>query len=91
MTKDEFLGLVTAYLTAHPEAAGEVSVCIHEGVSAALTRSLQRAADMEVALAISLTKRFKGGDQIIKEKLRAWDGRTSCNWDWFTHPKKETS
>ena len=50
------------------------------GVSEAMREALQRAADMEIALAVAMAKRYKGADALIHDKLKKWEGKTALNW-----------
>ena len=80
MTRDQFLSIVAEYIKRDPEAAVYVADAAREGVSAALSEANARAADMETALAVALSRRYKGADALIHDKLMKWDGRTSLNW-----------
>ena len=75
-----FLLAVKAYVASDPEAAPLVAQAASDGVSEALREALQRAADMETALAVAMAKRYKGGDALIHDKLKKWQGKTALNW-----------
>ena len=87
MDRSEFLQLVKVYIEKDPEAAAHVADCVQEGIRSALSGALERAADMEVALAVLAANRYKGKDEIVLSKLKKWEGQTSLGWDWLT--KKE--
>lgn len=80
MKRDQFLSFVADYIRQDPEAAAYVAEAARQGVSAALSEANARAADMETALAVALSRRYKGADALIHDKLMKWDGRTSLNW-----------
>jgi Arc/MetJ-type ribon-helix-helix transcriptional regulator len=31
------------------------------------------------------TKRYKGADAVVRDKLAKWEGKTALQWDWLTH------
>ena len=78
--RDRFLQFVADYVAADPEAAPMVVQAASAGVAEALREALQRAADMETALAVAMAKRYKGADALIHDKLKKWEGKTALNW-----------
>jgi hypothetical protein len=84
MTNDEFLAFVRSYVAANPDVAAHVANHAQTGLNAALSKAYERAADMELALVAATSKKFKGADQVILDKLEKWKGQTSCRWDWLT-------
>ena len=84
MTNDEFLAFVRSYVAANPDVAAHVANHSQAGLNEALSKAYERAADMEVALVAATSKRFKGAEQVILDKLGKWKGQTSCRWDWLT-------
>lgn len=80
-----FLEGVRRYIEKDPEAAAHVADYVQAGLRAKLQQTLERAADMEVALSALATKRYKGADALVRSKLQKWEGKTSLRWDWLTH------
>lgn len=79
---DQFLDAVTAYVCRHPEVSAYVTDAVAAGLKTALESTRQRAADMEVALAMPMAKRGKkNADKVILAKLSHWEGKTSLQWD----------
>jgi hypothetical protein len=79
---EQFLDAVTAYVGRHPEVSAYVADAVAAGLRPALNETRQRAADMEVALAMALAKRGrKDADKVILSKLSQWEGKTSLQWD----------
>lgn len=83
MTNDEFLAFVRAYVAENPQVAAHVANFAQAGLNEALSKANERASDMEVALVAATAKRLKGGDSVILGKLKKWEGKTSCRWDWL--------
>ena len=63
MRRNEFLSAVVEYVKGDPEAAPEIVAACSHGVGLALKESLERACDMEVALASALMKRDFSSDR----------------------------
>lgn len=80
----QFLSYVTQFCKNNPEAAPHVASAAQHGLEGALKEAYERAADMEVALVAAVSKRMKDSEGLIKSKLKKWEGRTSCRWDWYT-------
>ena len=79
---EQFLDAVAAYVGRHPEVSAYVASAVSTGLKSALDSTRQRAADMEVALAMALAKRGrKDADKAILAKLSQWEGKTSLQWD----------
>ncbi len=78
-----FLASVRAYVEAHPDVAPHVTEFVADGLRARLAQAVDRAADMEVALAMAVQRRTKNSDAVIRQKVEKWKGRTSLNWDWL--------
>lgn len=92
MNRDEFLAVVRHHIEANPEDAAYVSDHVAHGLNAALKRSNERAADMEVALAVSLAKRWPKRVELILNKLVQWNGNSALRWDdTIKQLKKESS
>lgn len=82
MTEHEaFLRYVQSYVTVNPEVGAYVSDSVARGMSAARQSALQRAADMETALAYMLSKRRAGRDEFVLQTLRKWNNAASLRWD----------
>lgn len=76
-----FLQQVQNYVSSHPEVAAHIAVFVQAGIEASRGESLERAADMEVALAVAIAKRYNMRDELILSKLTKWQGRSAINWD----------
>lgn len=85
MNREQFLMLVREYVSVDPECAPMVTEFARQGVSNALAEASRRAADMEAALAVAMAKRYKGADELIRDKLAAWEGKTVMNWSKLLH------
>ena len=78
---DSFLRSVAQYVENHPEIAAQVTQFATYGLEQALRQSMERAADMEVALVAATQPHFKNRKALIHSKLMKWKGRTSMNWE----------
>lgn len=80
---DAFFRYVAEYVEKHPTVAPHVGKAVEHGLSSALMKTNQRAADMEVALMFALVGKRAGSQHrwFIAEKLRKWAGQTALNWD----------
>ena len=76
-----FLEYVAQYVEKSPEVAGHVADYVTDGVIKAHNKTLQRAADMETALAVAVAKRYSGRDELILSKLKKWKHCSALNWD----------
>ena len=85
MERTQFLEYVKNYIERDPEAAAHVANYVQAGLNKALGQAYERAADMEAALSVLATKRYKGADALVLDKLRKWEGKTALRWDWLTH------
>ena len=85
LERAQFLDYVRRYIEQDPEAAAYVADHAQAGLRSALNKAYERAADMEVALSALATKRYKGADALVKQKLEKWEGKTALRWDWLTH------
>ena len=85
MNIEEFFMLMREYVSADPECAPMFTEFARQGVSNALAEASRRAADMEAALAVAMAKRYKGADELIRDKLAAWEGKTVMNWSKLLH------
>lgn len=83
MTEDEFLAHVRAYVAVHPSVAAHVANYAQAGLQEALSKAYERAADMEVALVCAIAPKMKTSSSVIADKLKKWEGQTSCLWDWY--------
>lgn len=78
-----FLEYVRRYIEQDPEAAAHVADNVQAGLRTALSKAYERAADMEVALAVLTAKRYKGAGDLVRQKLEKYQGQTALNWDWL--------
>lgn len=83
MTRDQFLQHVKLYIESDPEAAAHVADFVQAGLTAALRKTNERAADMEIVMSVLAARRFKDGDALVLAKLQKWEGQTSLNWGWL--------
>ena len=88
MQREQFLHYVKSYIESDPEAAAFVADYVQQGLRERLNKAYERAADMEVALSVLASKRYKGADALVREKLAKWEGKTALCWDWLTHNAK---
>lgn len=86
MERSIFLEGVRRYIERDPDAAAYVADFVQAGLRAKLNEAYERAADMEVALAVLATKRYKGADALVLSKLEKWEGKTALSWDWLKMP-----
>jgi len=77
----EFYLYVQSYIEKNPECGAYVSDFVAKGIEKARKQANERAADMEVALAVALAKRLKNGDDVILSKLEKWNSKASLRWD----------
>lgn len=61
-----FLQSVSNYIAKNPEAAAYVSDFVAKGLIQSQREILERAADMEVALSVSIAKRYNKRDELIR-------------------------
>ena len=82
MNKDHsaFLAVVRQYVKENTEVAAYVSDFVAQGIAAAHSDAMQRAADMEAALAVAIAARYKGRDELILSKLNKWKDKSALNW-----------
>lgn len=76
----KFLLSIQAYVKEYPEVAGNISDFVVKGISEARREDMERAADMEAALTVSMCKRFKQQDSIILAKLKKWKDKSAFEW-----------
>ena len=88
MQREQFLQYVKSYIESDPEAAAHVANYVQAGLRDSLNKAYERAADMEVALSVLASKRYKGADALVRDKLTKWEGKTALCWDWLTHNAK---
>ena len=81
MTKDEFLIFVRDFVHENPEVAAYISDFVAAGLEASRKELLERAADMEVALAVALAKRYHHRETLILDKISKWNGKSALRWD----------
>lgn len=77
----QFLNSVKLYIESDPEAAAYVSDFVSKGIEESRKQTLQRAADFEAALSVSLSPSFKNKHQFILSKILQWKDKSSLNWD----------
>lgn len=81
MNRDQFLALVAHYVETDPAAAAFIPNAVASGLDASRKQTLERAADMEVALSVALAKRYKGREALILSKLQKWRRAGALCWD----------
>jgi len=77
----EFLTYVQMYVEKHPEVGAHVSEFVAKGIAASRQEAMERACDMETALAVALATRYNGREELILQKLNKWKDRASLRWD----------
>ena len=77
----QFLSHVREYVTKNPDVAAFISDHVAFGINESRKQTLERAADMEVALSVAIAARYKGRDNLILSKLEKWNGRSALRWD----------
>lgn len=81
MNNSEFLIFVEKYVSKNPEVGAYVSDYVAKGINISRLESIERAADMEVALLFCIDKKLKNKNLVILEKLLKWQGKTSLIWN----------
>ena len=81
MIHDNFLEYVRNYVSNHPDVAPFVTNYVADGLNSALNQTMERAADMEAALCISLAQKHDSKEEIIISKIEKWKDKSSLNWD----------
>lgn len=76
----EFLDHVRNYVDKNPDVAAYVSDAVASGLSTALARSNERAADMEVVVAVLMARKNKTSNGVIFNKLSKWHNKSALNW-----------
>lgn len=89
MKHTPFYAAIEQYIRDNPEAAAHVADFVQAGLTQALDEARSRAADMEVALALSLNSQRSKLNEILLSKLRKWQGKTSLEWGWLLKEKSE--
>ena len=77
----QFLAGVEDYIAKHPKVGAYVSDAVARGIEASRKQALERAADMEVALAVMIAKRYNGREQFVLDKLKKWNSKSALRWD----------
>lgn len=76
-SREAFLQYVKQYTENDPEISARIPEAVQAGIRDALAKSQERAADMETIVATLASRRYKGSDDLILDKLNKWDGKTS--------------
>jgi hypothetical protein len=77
----EFLNYVQSYVAQNPDVAPLITQHIIDGIVESRKQILERAADMETALAVAVAQRYQQRDSLIFSMLKKWNGKTSLRWD----------
>lgn len=86
----QFLDYVGAYVKDHPEVAAHVATAAQAGLTAAIMAARQRAADMEMALALAIDgAKNPVRASMIRDTLYRWHGKTSLRWDDYLKQASE--
>lgn len=86
-----FLNSIRQYVETDPESAAFIADYAQAGLRAALQQSRELATDMEIALSVLATRRYKGADELVRSKIAKWEGKTAMKWDWLLHPADKES
>lgn len=82
-THTPFFAWIEKYIAENPEAAAHVADHVQAGLTLALEESRSRAADMEIALAVTLAGRHGASIRpIALDKLRKWRNKSALEWGW---------
>ena len=80
MNHNNFLEYVRSYVSVNPDVAPFVTNYVADGLNSALNQTMERAADMEAALCISLAHKYDSKEEIIISKIEKWEDKSSLNW-----------
>lgn len=84
-----FLADFEHYIAYDPDVVPFLFEYMQRGLTRALDESRTRAADMEAALAFSLSRSLKQkNNALIKQKLERWHGKSALDWRWFFEEQK---
>lgn len=78
-----FLRTVQDYIKQYPDMAPLAVAAMQSGIEQAISEERQKSCDMETLVVAALGKKFKGRDELIKDKLSKWKDKLCLNWDWF--------
>lgn len=80
MNREQFLTLVRDFVAGDQEVAALIADHVQAGLRKSLSEARERAADMEVLVAVLTAKRYKNADKIVADTLAKWVGKTALNW-----------
>lgn len=85
MTEEDrrFLAAIEIYVSKHPHVAAYVAQYAANGAAVAFTELNSVKADIEACLLAALKLKWKGSEQMVKDKLKRHADRLSFNWSWF--------
>lgn len=96
MTRDELLELIEKHAETDPgiiykvtQRKQPVEEAVYRGVLKRTSLAMERAADMEAALAGALGRKSKATDELIRQKLEKWRGNCALKWDWYLDGEKK--
>lgn len=75
-----FLEQIEKYVKDRPHVGAYVSGYVAKGIDKSRVEALERAADMETALSLMMSTRFKTHIPFVLEKLERWNGKSSLEW-----------
>ena len=78
-----FLYSVQEYVKEHPEIAARVTEHATAGLAIALKSMQEKACDMETLAMVCIERKFKGRDELIKNKLLKWKDKLCFVWPQF--------
>lgn len=81
MNREQFLEFVRSYVKSDPAAAAFIQTSVASGINDSRMEAMDRAADMEAALAVMIAKRYKGRETLVLDKLVKWNGKSALRWD----------
>ena len=76
-----FMQSIREYPAKYPGDVPNIVNAAHQGVQDRLKETTERAANMEAALALSLSHRLKTHSGFIASILSIWNGRSAVLWD----------
>ena len=87
--KEMFLASARSFAEHDPESIPLLIQVLTSGLQKAISQEREKSADMEIIASVLLMRKFKNRDELIKNKLKKWEGKCSLRWDWFLHPETE--
>lgn len=81
MRHSDFLEMVYGHVTANPESVPELIDTLTRAVRDRMSVEAGLRSDVEVALVMALSKRTKGNNDLLRQKLEAIQPYSSLNFE----------